>query len=711
MPAVVGSLLGRARRAVRRYVIAEAILAVVTCLVAGFWLSLWIDWFWEPNQPVRIAVLAAVVAAAVWLFVFLGIMRIFRKISDRTLAVLLERQHRGFGESLITTVELAGSFAPGSLGASMFDRVARQAADFASGEECRLLLNMKRLMRRGSLVASLVLVTAVTGVVFPGLFVMWGDRYLGLSDRPWPRRVLLTVEGFTDGKARVPRGDDFTLIVKADTRKEIPDRVSVVYRDAAGRRIREPMVREGIADPSKDRWQKYTYVFRSLTHPVVFDVYGGDAKLNDLQIALVERPVIVDAAIRFEYPDYLKKASETRPIEGLMSVFEGTSVVLDCKVNKPIVSGMVSWKQSSGSQRQDTPSPTFRSTGERAFEVRLNELATGGTLLIDLEDADGVGMREPYPVVLAVVPDLPPRLAVRTQGIGATITPTAVIPLIGTVSDDHGVAEVAVGLEFSGNLEPARNLLRSFDDPPAECRIDDEISVEGFALKPGDTVTLTVEASDACNLHGGANRAVSEPWIFRIVSAEELRNTLQAREMVLRQRFETHITDVERMREQLVEATSAPDALARRLMIVRSRQDAGKSGHDVESMAEAFRDLFAELENNRIDTSDDRRHLLEDIAEPLARIANELYNVEEKLRVIEPSADSPKFDEELRQAVDETTRILAAMNDVLSVMLKMEDYNEAIELLKDILESHRQIENATRQRHAEELRKLLEGEL
>ncbi|RMG04799.1 MAG: hypothetical protein D6741_00480, partial [Planctomycetota bacterium] len=683
----------------------------VACLLIGFWVSLWFDWFWEPNRVVRLVVLAGILAVALGVFVRWGVVRLLRRISDRTLAVLLERQHRDFGESLITTVELAGALAPGSLAASMLERAAGKAAELAKRKDYRLLLDYNRLARRGIVVAVLFLGTAATGLLFPDVFAMWGRRYLGLSDQPWPRRVRLTVEGFVDGTVRVPRGDDFTLLVKADTRKEIPDRVSVIYRDAAGRRVREPMVREGIADPAKDRWQEYTYVFRALTHPVVLDVRGGDAVLNDLRIELVERPVIVDAKIRYAYPSYLRKEPETRPIEGLMSVFEGASVVLEGTVSKPIDSGIVSWKPSSETKDQKKTTPGFRRTSERTFEVRLGDLVSGGTLLIDLKDTDGVAMRQPYPVVFTVVPDLPPRLSVRTQGIGATITPVAVIPLTGTVSDDHGVARVSAGLAFSNDLEPVRTVLRSFDDLPGECRVDAEIAIEDYSLSPGDTITLTVEATDACDLHGTPNRTVSEPWTFRIVSAEELRNTLQAREMVLRQRFESHIADVERMRDQLVEAGSAPDALAKRLAVVRSRQDAGKSGHDVENIAEAFEDLYAELRHNRIDTSDDRRHLIEEIAEPLADISGKLYNIEEKLRTLEPSLESSAFAEELRQTIDETTQVLAAMNDVLGVMLKMEDYNEAIELLKDILETHQQIENATRQRHAEELRKLLEGEL
>ena len=52
--------------------------------------------------------------------------------------------------------------------------------------------------------------------------------------------------------------------------------------------------------------------------------------------------------------------------------------------------------------------------------------------------------------------------------------------------------------------------------------------------------------------------------------------------------------------------------------------------------------------------------------------------------------------------------ILAAMNRVLSRMIELEDFNEAIKLLQEIIESQKKLQKQTHERHKALLRDLLE---
>ena len=60
-------------------------------------------------------------------------------------------------------------------------------------------------------------------------------------------------------------------------------------------------------------------------------------------------------------------------------------------------------------------------------------------LLVSVTDTDGVASREPYRVSLSVVRDEVPQVAVRLAGIGTAITPDAVLPLVGKITDDYGL--------------------------------------------------------------------------------------------------------------------------------------------------------------------------------------------------------------------------------------------------------------------------------
>lgn len=716
LPAGIQRLLRTARRAVRSYVLAEALCIVLAWCALAFWLSLGIDRLWEPGRAVRVAVLTAGIGTAVVLLVRSGLFRALRRISNATLALIVERYHAQFRDSLITTVELSGRAALGRVGQAMLSRTAESAEGLVPEVQLRRMLNLRRLLWLAC--GALVLFGGTVGfcLLMPQTFGIWADRYLAMSDRPWPRRVHLSIEGFPDGVAHVPRGDDHRVIVKADTRKEVPERVEIRYRDPGGRWLREAMIREGVADPAQDRYQEYSYVFRSLISPVTFDVYGGDARLHDLQIHLVDRPVVTRVELEYKYPTYLNRESQRRTIEGIMEVPEGTALVLHARCNKPISHATAGWETGGEDTARQTAEVEIGEDGS-SFTLDLGRLEQSGRLLIGLVDRDSIASREPYPLVLSVVEDTPPRVDVRVRGVSSTVTAEVVIPLVGRISDDHGVGTVTcIAASPSGET---RTPLVTPNTPISPVEVRGRFDAERLGLEPDDRFSLVVEAADTCDLAGDVNRTQTQPWNFQVVTPEELRSSLQAREMILRQRFESHIADVERLREQLVANRAMPQesgeeededaVLARRLAVIRSRQDCRKAAHDVENVEAAFRDIYLELENNRVVTPEDGVHLLEEIADPLATVGERLYNLEERLAALESQLDAPQVDGSYQAAIDETTEILQAMRAVLEVMLKMEDFNEAVELLKSIIEMQKEVEAETRRRHAEELRRLLEG--
>ena len=52
------------------------------------------------------------------------------------------------------------------------------------------------------------------------------------------------------------------------------------------------MDRRGVARGPEDRFQEYAYTFRSMLADVRFDVVGGDDRVDDLRIQVVDSPTI-----------------------------------------------------------------------------------------------------------------------------------------------------------------------------------------------------------------------------------------------------------------------------------------------------------------------------------------------------------------------------------------------------------------------------------
>ena len=82
-----------------------------------------------------------------------------------------------------------------------------------------------------------------------------------------------------------------------------------------------------------------------------------------------------------------------------------------------------------------------------------------------------------------------------------------------------------------------------------------------MGLKPGQKLLVSVKAADLCDLGQGPNVASSERWLLDVVTAEQLRAMLDARELVLRQRFE----QIKQEMTEIRDCVGAAGVYARRL--------------------------------------------------------------------------------------------------------------------------------------------------
>jgi hypothetical protein len=107
----VESLLARVRSRIRWYVVLHGLAVAAAWLGLAFWLSLLVDqpWLWEPSRIARGAILVLVLGVLLIVLARWVIWRVAARIERSSAALLLERQFRQFQDSLVTTVDLAGS--------------------------------------------------------------------------------------------------------------------------------------------------------------------------------------------------------------------------------------------------------------------------------------------------------------------------------------------------------------------------------------------------------------------------------------------------------------------------------------------------------------------------------------------------------------------------------------------------------------------------
>ncbi|MGC3966515.1 MAG: hypothetical protein QM775_03850 [Pirellulales bacterium] len=448
--------LGAVRRRIRAYVAVEGLALTVAACGLAFWAALGLDRVFEPRSGVRYGFLAVGAAFVLVVFYRKFLSRFFARFSDSAVALLLERRFRALDESLLTSVELA----PASLtdrGRVMLDATREQARDRLA--EVRLHDLFDARPRRIAVASALLLVFSIAGFALarPDLLRFGVERLLGQTNELWPRYTHLTVDGFVDGERVVPRGADLDLIVRADASKQIPTTVYLYYESEDGG-VEEELVMdlEGKARPGVDTHQLYKAPLRGLASTLLLDIRGGDARLRDLKIRVVERPHIA-MDLRCKYPAYTGRADGVLPgVSGVVLLPKGTEVTVTALCDKPLRRVAAKVPDGRGGVRDEVLEMAADEEASRRFEIPLGRLDADSAATFQLFDRDGVDNTEV--LTLRADPDAAPKFEnLARKGVDASVTPQARLPLTGKLSDDYGLAKLWFEYAIDGGEQQNRS--------------------------------------------------------------------------------------------------------------------------------------------------------------------------------------------------------------------------------------------------------------
>lgn len=727
----VTALLARLRARVRRYVVIEGAAATLATMCALFWLCLAVDWLFEPPPAVRRGLLAALVMLTGGVFYRMVVRRLAVPLSDTRLALLLERRFSFFDDSLLTAVDLTQPDRElGDMTREMLENTLEEASRRAETVDVNQVFARAPLTRAVGAAGALSASLALCLLVVPATLLFGVERLVGATNDPWPRSARLIVPGFENGEKVVARGDEVALLVQADlSMPRVPEVVQVRYVTDDGARGRETMTRVGNPVAGQDEYQDFRHTFANVLSSLTLTVSGGDARVEDLKIRVVENPTINEAVLVCEYPAYMQRAPREIPVTSSVQVPVGAAITVRAKANKDLVRAQIDYPGEDGSVQTEIVSLPAPGGDLRTIYFRLPAFTTDTTLAFTLHDTDGIHNRKPFVLALSAVTDEPPQLSLQLRGIGTAITPLARLPLVGKVTDDYGVASTA--FQVTVDNEPAQQF--PFVENASgrnEFEVDEAYEVRDLKLKPGQKVLFGAQATDAYHLADGdqPHTAVGERFQLDVVTAEGLRAMLESRELNLRQRFETVISEVTETRDSLAggiqdedapaepsadhpvpkEQDESSDASTQRLTVERARQNAEKNAQETSGIATAFDDIREELINNRVDTEELRIRLKDRIADPLRAIVEQQFpEFDRRLQTLldAAGADQPGA---RQRALEEADAIIVAMERVRDQMLELESFNEAIEMLRAIIDSEKELQEQVRERQKRKVRDLLE---
>ena len=672
-------VLDQLRSRIRGYVIAEGCAVIAIWFIALFLVGLAVDYLpvlvglTELPKPLRIFFLVVLVVGTTYWFAKLIISRLRVAVSDRSLALLIERYHDQFEESLVTTVELQDQLEDGT-NRELYDQ-SRQAAEQAAQQiELGRVFNRKRL--------TLQIVTAIALTVFVAGIAVWKPdamslgigRLLLLQDKPWPRNSQIEVVGvrviqelpnpvlqnqstllpFSDRGIKAAKGSNLVLMVRARGPNEerpqlkIPSRCIIYYRTKSGERGYQYMARVGTVADGTQLFEFDGQPFRGLTEDLTFDVRGDDHRLNGFDIDIVDSPSVVTAEAACEFPSYMvdEESGSWTPrvlnMESGLRLPTGSQMTLQFNASKPLNRAWVF----------DPVTKETRSfealAGATKFDVPLPPLADNLLLEVTLEDVDGVTSDVPYRAEVLAFNDEAPKISARLVGIGDAITPDAVVAFQGTIEDDFGVAQAWIEIQPTDTdpLQEPFQVGRTTDlDTGIDFRDKRQDREEGFLLSTdeGSKVRLSISAEDRYDLEDQPNLGQGDTFELEVVTPSQLLRRLERKEASQRRLLEqiyNELTDAHnllvRVRGESIgrsdfgepgdEPNSEPgdenladlgNAEVRLVFAQRSWLQLQKSKQEIQAIADTFDNIRLQLINNRVESEDRKQRLQERIVAPL----------------------------------------------------------------------------------------------
>ncbi|TWT32137.1 hypothetical protein [Blastopirellula retiformator] len=751
IPADLRELLGSLRRRIRLYVFLEGLALLIVWLAATYWVGLAVDYlpvtFGASEMPrgARIVCLAAIYGVSTYIFYRWILIRLLARLSDTSMAILIERRYPEFRESLLTTIEspVEEELTEAAFREGMIRRSLSQAVESSRQVKLNEIFNPWPLTRNAVLAVLLLISIGAFAIMSFDSFQIWGRRLYLLSDEAWPRLARIEVVGvevtrpagaedgvtstevvevipFKEGVATVARGSSPKLLVRAKADAEVvPTYCTVVYETADGARGSVAMQRIGTA---RNDYQRYVFQrkpLKSIISSISFDVIGYDHRLRDLRIEAVDSPAILSMQFDAAPPAYTNLLPRVEELTASSELPVGSQYKLLAKTNKPIT------RVEIANLRQQTNRQLTLAEPSTEFELDFPPLTDDLALELTLIDSDGIYSEAPYRVQIAAKVDQPPSVSLQLAGIGAAITPDARIPLEGTVSDDYETKDSWLDVQpGDGDITPFAV------KPTAKGEVSyvlDLKETEGAPkLEAGSQVSLLLKATDLHDLTGGPNIGASTRYPLDVVTPSRLLSLLEARELGLRRRFEQILQETQQLREEFVrvqldakriatgpssfsssdlEADDESDPVAKLqqavelqlLRVQRTPQASRKAEEELRGVAFGFEEIRQEIINNRVDTEKRKERLENDVIAPINNIADvqepELREVIERLEAA--LNDPTRSVEEATAAIAKTDEIILAMQQVLDKMLDLETFNELVDQIREIIQLQDELQKDT----------------
>ena len=622
----ISALRGQVRRLLVFHGLSWLIAGVVPLvLLAGL-----ADWLFHLDVFVRLALLLALGAVALWVVFKLVLRPLIVRFADLDIALRIEQRWPGLHDRLASTIQfLRLNPSDDRYGSpALREATIKQAIEETRAIDFREAIDYRPIVRAGSLAAAAVSLALLFGLFDPAstrlamrrLFVPWG------GDR-WPQQTHLALSD-TGTTLKIARGDSFTLSVQVRPGDRIPETARVTYSFIDGEEITEPLrATEG---------GEFHGRIETVNQPFKFSVAGGDdvGSIRDIEVKVVPPPALNRLTIRLVSPKYTGIATQTLAA-GLTSfrVLEGTRIELDAQANKALAAAeLYLGDQPAAGSVAFNPARTGFQT---SFPVKENV-----AFWFALKDSEGFRNRDSVRYDVRMFKDEAPRVVIAEPRTDRDVPADAMVPVRVELDDDFGLHSARLLYKVSaGDSEPHDAVAIPLWSAPGEepgvaqpafvkhQEIAYEWNLAPLKLAIGSIITFHADARDFDSIKG-PNVGKSRELRLRIVSKEDAARQVDDGRRELREEIARILA---MQRQAITPVEEATRTLSRTDRLPRAQRD------DLNNAGLIQRQVGSRMSNRDEGLEQKLRRLLDDlrnfkIANPEAQ--QQMQNMLERLNML-----------------------------------------------------------------------------
>jgi hypothetical protein len=627
---VIAALKGLSRRLLLRIVLLGTSRLVLVALLLCF-ATFFADWTLDLPKAVRTVLLAG---SGLLLLIEVGrhlIAPLLRKPSVDELALLAEASDPALNDQLISAIQLERDLRANSAVESpeMIQALISETATRFKHHRFQKAVSLRPCVRPLTLATLAIVGTAVLANAFPDHAGLWIKRQLLLRDDPWPRKHHLILSVADESKYDRDVSDDgktITLHVSertpiqvrvSDENGELPDEVELVTRFEGDEEDQRIAMGRTSGNPY------FQHIFPPLVRSVTFHAVGGDDRddFPSYSIRVARAPRITRYFAHYDPPAYTGLEAKTLP-DANITAPEGTRITMNFEANMPLESFGLLFENQGAQSLTANAEGVYRTS----FVVDSNDFYT-----YQLKGENGVSSVDTPRYVITSQSDQAPRIAIdMPRATSLLLTPQALIPLRGTVTDDYGVTRIGirygadardldageVAIEGASLLEPLGSRQVPFFHVlpvgdlilPARAAGPDSAPREQGPVTIGDRLAFKFLATD-----NRSTSAAPEPhrsfgdyeYLVQVLSVEDLEREMAQRQSRLRNRVEEiqHLTEARILEiEEIVAGLRTPTgAQPESSRLWQLDQDQNRITVELKASARQFITSFDAYLWNRVD--------------------------------------------------------------------------------------------------------------